>query len=217
MGVYSSNNLTRYINFHNVINERNAKYPFEIFNTDRNNTAGTHWWSFLDIHPKKKLFLFDSLGFTGFKEFIIDNDLSIIDKLWHNVKKFYKNDENINLINLEFSEYKYNRIKRKGVLSKLTDTAKDLFHLLSEFSKYHNVKEMTLYAVDDQLQETTSDICGIFQLYFYKNLFDPLEDSQIIEHEKLTKQTIEKVLNEIFSRDKASNEEKMEDFKEYNL
>ena len=141
---------------------------------------------------KKNLFLFDSLGFTGFKKFIIDNDLNIIDKLLHNLKKFNKNDENINLINLEFSEYKYNRIKRKGILSKLTDTAKDLFHLLSEFSKYHNVKEMTLYAVDDLLQETTSDTCGIFQLYFYKNLFDPLEDSQIIEHEKLTKQTIEK-------------------------
>ena len=86
-------------------------------------------------------------------------------------------------------------------MSKLTDTAKDLFHLLSEFSKYHNVKEITLYAVDDQLQETTSDTCDISQLYFYQSLFDPLEDSQIIEHEKLTKQTIEKILNEIFSRD----------------
>ena len=53
-GSYSSNNLTRYINFHNVINERNAKYPFAIFNTDRNNKAGTHWKSFLDIHQKKK-------------------------------------------------------------------------------------------------------------------------------------------------------------------
>ena len=50
MGVYSSINLTRYINFHDVINERNAKYPFAIFNTDRNNKAGMHWWSFLDIH-----------------------------------------------------------------------------------------------------------------------------------------------------------------------
>ena len=55
MGVYSSNNLTRYINFHDVINERNAKYPFAIFNTDRNNKAGTHWKSFLDIHQKKKI------------------------------------------------------------------------------------------------------------------------------------------------------------------
>ena len=56
VGVYSSNNLTRYIDFHDVFNERNAKYPFSIFNTDRNNKAGTHWWSFLDIHPKKNCF-----------------------------------------------------------------------------------------------------------------------------------------------------------------
>ena len=160
------------------------------------------------------MFLFDSLGFTGFKEFIIDNDFNIIDKLLYNVNRFNKNDEKINLINLKVSEYEYDRIKRKGFLSKLTDTAKDLIHLLSEFLKYHNVKEMILYTVNDQLQETASDTFGIFQVYFYKNLFAPLEDSQIIEHEKLTKQTIEKVLHELFSGDKASNEEKMEDFKE---
>ena len=128
------------------------------------------------------MFLFDSVGFTCFKEYIVDNDLNIIDKLLYNVNKFNKNDGKINLINLRFSEHEYDRIKRKGVLSKLTDTAKDLFHLPSKFSKYHNVKEMTLYTVDDQLQETTSDTCGIFQLYIYKNLFDPLENSQIIEH-----------------------------------
>ena len=100
---------------------------------------------------KKKLFLFDILGFTGFKEFIIDNDLIIIDKLLYNVSKFNKNDEKINLINLKVSEYEYDRIKIKGVLSKLADTAKDLFHLLSEFSKYHNVKEMPLNPVDNHL------------------------------------------------------------------
>ena len=184
MGVYSSNNLTRYINFHDVINERNAKYPFAIFNTDRNNKAGTHWWSFQ---------IFIQKTFTGFNEFIIDNDLNIIDKLLYNVNKFNKNDKKINLINLKFSEYEYDRIKIKGVLSKFSDTAKDLFHLLSKFSKYHNVKEMTLYAVDNQLRETTSDTCGIFQLYFHKNTFDPLEDSQIIEHEKLTNKLLRKI------------------------
>ena len=57
-----------------------------------------------------------------------------------------------------------------------------------------------------------------FSALLLQKLIDPLEDSQIIEHEKLTKQTIEKILNEIFSRDKDSNEEKMEDFREeYNL
>ena len=57
MEVYSSNNLTRYINFHDVINERNTKYPFAIFNTDRNNKAGTHWWSIVNVHPKKFVFI----------------------------------------------------------------------------------------------------------------------------------------------------------------
>ena len=107
--------------------------------------------------PPKNLFLFDSLGITGFKEFIIDNDLNIINKLLYNVNKFNKNDEKINLINLKFPEFEYDRIKRKN-----------LFHLLSEFSKYHNIKEMTLYAVDDQLQETTSDTFAFFNFNFTK-------------------------------------------------
>ena len=121
---------------------------------------------FFRYSSKKSLFLFDSLGFTGFKEFIVDNDLNIFDKLLYNVNKFNKNDEKINLVNLKFSEYEYDRIKRKIVFSKVTDAAKDLFHLLSKFSKHHNVKEMTLDAVDDQLQETTSDMCGYFSPLF---------------------------------------------------
>ena len=56
----------------------------------------------LQMFIQKNLFLFDSLGFTGFKEFIIDNDLNIIDKLLYNVNKFNKYDEKINLINLKF-------------------------------------------------------------------------------------------------------------------
>ena len=56
-GVYSSKNLTRYINFHDIIDERNEKHPFPIFNTERNNKAGTHWWSFLDNYPKKFVFI----------------------------------------------------------------------------------------------------------------------------------------------------------------
>ena len=32
------------------------QYPFLIMNTDRLDKKGTHWWSFLDIHQKKKYF-----------------------------------------------------------------------------------------------------------------------------------------------------------------
>ena len=55
--------------------KRNAKYLFAIFNTDRHNESGTHWWSVMNIHPRKKnLMLYDSLGLHGFKIFIVDND-----------------------------------------------------------------------------------------------------------------------------------------------
>ena len=45
------------------------------------------WWSFLDIYKKKDLLLFDSFVFVAFKQFIIDNDSAIIDKMLFNLKK----------------------------------------------------------------------------------------------------------------------------------
>ena len=42
MGVYSSDSITKYINFYEIIKEKRAKYPFAIFNTGRENKPGTH-------------------------------------------------------------------------------------------------------------------------------------------------------------------------------
>ena len=89
MGVYSMDLITRYINFYKIIKKRNGKYPFATFNTHKHNKPGTHWWSFMDVHPpppqkKKKLLLFDSLGVEGFKFFIADNDENIKDELLYN-------------------------------------------------------------------------------------------------------------------------------------
>ena len=47
--------------------ETGAGSTFIIMNTDHSYKKGTHWWSFLDLHPKKEIFLFDSFGFEGFK------------------------------------------------------------------------------------------------------------------------------------------------------
>ena len=78
-----------------MIKEKRAKYLFAVFNTDRKNKPGTHWWSFLDIYPKKDLLLFDSFGFTGFKQFIVDNDKNIIDKIkMLNLEKLIKRHKN---------------------------------------------------------------------------------------------------------------------------
>ena len=85
-----------------MIKEKRAKYLFAVFNTDRKNKPETHWWSFLDIYPKKDLLLFDSFGFTGFKQFIVDNDENIIDKMLFNFKKINKKDIKTNLVSLTF-------------------------------------------------------------------------------------------------------------------
>ena len=85
MGTYSIDSITRYIHFYQIIRRRNAKYPFAIFKTDKENEPGIYWWSF--IHPKNNLFLFDSFGVEGFKLFIINNDQKIINELLYNFKK----------------------------------------------------------------------------------------------------------------------------------
>ena len=48
---------------------------------------------------------------------------------------------------------------------------------------------MKIILLDDQLQELTTDTCGIIQLCFCKNLFDPVRDSKIIDDEFLTKKS----------------------------
>ena len=52
--------------------------------------------------------------------------------------------------------------------------------------------------VEDRVQHLDSSSCGIFQLYFYENLFNPDENSKIQDKTKLNKKTIETLLNELF-------------------
>ena len=85
-----------------------------------------------------------------------------------NLQKFNKKESKINLVLLTFSIESYQKIKEK-YLKNLTDTAKDFFHLLSEFWKLkHQKKEVKIVSLDDQLHDFTRDTCGIFQLYFIK-------------------------------------------------
>ena len=67
--------------------------------------------------------------------------------------------------------------------------------------------------VEGRLQDLNSSTCGIFQLYFYDNLFNPDENSKIQDNTKLTKKTVKTLLNDLFSLDdQDSNEQKMEQY-----
>ena len=59
--------------------------------------------------------------------------------------------------------------------------------------------------VEDPIQHIETVTCGIFQLYFYENMFNPNADSKIQNGETLTKKTVETLQNELFSLDIDSN------------
>ena len=212
VGVFPSNYLIKFIKFHRMMTEKRGCYPFVIMNTDRSDRDGTHWWSFLDLHPKKEIFFFDSFGFEGFKNFIIQDDRKILDKILLGIEKFKRKDKKITLITLKFSMKEYEKIRHA---KRLSTTAIDLLHLIREFGKLHGIKdEVPIHLVDDQLQKLETDTCRIFQLYFYVNLFTPMESSSIIRDKTLSKSSLEKLWNEIFSLDRDSNKKLIEQFAE---
>ena len=77
---------------------------------------------------------------------------------------------------------------------RLTTTTQDLLHLMYEFGKLHKINDVvTMHLVENQLQKIETDTCRIFQLYFYVNLFTPLENSSIVNDKNLSKSTLEKL------------------------
>ena len=56
----------------------------------------------------------------------------------------------------------YKKIK---TVNRLSETTQDSLHLINEFGQLHNLKEeFRVHFVDDQLQKTGTDTCGVFQL-----------------------------------------------------
>ena len=131
------------------------------------------------------------------------NNRKTLNKILFRIKKLKKKDNKVTLVTLKFSMREYEKI-RNG--HRLTTTTQDLLHLMYEFGKLHKINDVvTVHLVDDQLQKIETDTCGIFQLYFYVNLFTPLENSSIVNDKKLSKSTLEKLLNEISYLDRDKN------------
>ena len=160
-----------------------------------------------------------SLGSDGFKTFIVDNDERIINELLFNFKKckISLTDQKITLCEMKFSVTTWENMPHTKK-EQMIQTAQNFFHLLQQFAKLKKTNDMNILILEQPVQDLTSSNCGIFQLYFYKNLFDPNKKSKIINHENLKKRTIEVIFNETFSTDVNENEYLIKKFKdEYNL
>ena len=97
-------------------------------------------------------------------------------------------------------------------IDSLSDTARNFFRFVQAFGIKLKLRNfVNIWMVEDRSQDLDSSTCGIFQLHFYNNLFNPNENSKIQNDSKLTKRTVETLLNELFTLDdQYSNEQKIE-------
>ena len=163
----------------------------------------------MDIEPKTDIFFFDLYGLDGLKHFIIQDDKAIIDKVLVGIDKMDRTDKKITLCKVKFSLSACKELTENEILS-LSDTARQFFYFVQSFGNKLKLRSfVNTWMVEERLQDLKTSTCGIFQIYFYKNLFDPEEKSKINGETRLTKKTVETLLNEIFTLDDVENELKM--------
>ena len=85
-------------------------------------------------------------------------------------------------------------------INSLSESAGNFFYFIQAFGIKLKLRGfVNIWIVEDRLQVLDSATCGIFQIYFYQNLFNPEENRKIQGNAKLNKKTVETLLNEIFS------------------
>ena len=120
-----------------------------------------------------------------------------------------RNDNKITLCKIKFNLAACKELTEDKILS-LSDTARQFFYFVQSFGNKLKLRSfVNIWMVEDRLQDLNTSTSGVFQIYFYKNLFDPGEESKINGETQLTKKTVETLLNEIFTLDDVKNELKM--------
>ena len=79
------------------------------------------------------------------------------------------------------------KLKKKEIDS-LSETATNFFYFFQTFGIKLKLRSfVNIWMVEDQIQDLDSATCGLFQIYFYENLFNPKIDSSIRNDTKLKK------------------------------
>ena len=211
VGAFPSNYMNKFIN-HAAMIEDSGKFPFIIANTGASDKPGIHWWSILDIEPRTDIFFFDSYGIEGLKHFIIQDDRKIVDKILIGIEKMDRTDDKITLCKIKFNLGACKHLTEDEI-NYLSDTARNFFYFIQAFGIKLKLRGfVNIWMVEDRLQDLESATCGIFQIYFYQNLFNPDQNSKIQSETKLNKKTVETLLNELISLDGKENQIKMEEY-----
>ena len=128
----------------------------------------------------------------------MNNQEAVINELVYNFKRCEaQSNKKLTLFSMKFWVNTWQKMSQK-TKSQLTETAQNFFHFLKQFAKLKQSQCMNILILENRVQNLLTSDCGPFQLYFYKNLFDPYKQSKTVQHQKLTKNTLETLLNEFF-------------------
>ena len=74
-----------------------------VANADNYSKSETHWWSVLDIEPKTDIFFFKSFVVDGLKNFVIQDDKKVIEKILFRTNQMKRKNDEITLVNIIFN------------------------------------------------------------------------------------------------------------------
>ena len=124
-------------------------------------------------------FFFFFFGLDGLKHFIIQDDKRMVDKILLGVEQMNRSDQKITLFKIKFNLGACKDLTKKEVDS-LSDTARNIFYVIQAFGLKLNLRSfVNIWMVEDRIQDLDFSTCGIFQICFYDNLFNPDENSKI--------------------------------------
>ena len=113
------------------------------------------------------------------KHFIVQDDREIIEKILFGTEKMNRTANKITLCNTRFNLNACKNLSTEE-LDALSDTASNLFRFIQAFGNKFKLRNfVNIWMVEDRVQDLNSVTCGIFQLYFYDNLFNPNKNSKI--------------------------------------
>ena len=140
-------------------------------------------------------------GLYGLKAFIIEDDKKVVKTILFGTEQMTRTDNKISLVNIRFNLNALKNLSKKE-LDALSDTATNFFHFIQAFGNKLKLRDfVNISTVEDRVQDLNSLTCGIFQIYFYDNLFNPDESSKIQDKKRLNKRPIATLLNELFALD----------------
>ena len=99
-----------------------------------------------------------------------------------------RTDDKITLVNIKFNLNACKNLTKKD-LDPLSDAATNFFPFVQAFGNKLKLRDsVNTWMVEDRVQDLNSVTCGIFQIYFYDNLFNPNQNSKYKTKNDLTKE-----------------------------